>query len=265
MKYSFMSFSCPELSLREALELAGRLGYDGFEPRVASGHAHGIEPGMSAEQLSQAAAVAADSSVKLCCLATSVQLASRARLEANMDEARRALEVCARLGIPRMRVFGGPIDEGCTRGEAIEQVARALDTLSRELGDEDVCLCMETHDSWCEPAHVEAVMRSCRGRHVGVNWDVMHPVLTAHASVEEAFGLLRPYIRHAHVHGGTWLKDGSLKLLPMRESIIDHALAIRELRDMGYDGFVSGEWINWDRPGYLSEELKTLRAYEEDK
>ena len=168
MKYSFMSFSCPELSLREALELAGRLGYDGFEPRVASGHAHGIEPGMSAEGLAQAAAVAADSSVKLCCLATSVQLASRERLEANMDEARRALEVCARLGIPRMRVFGGPIDEGCTRGEAIEQVARALDTLSRELGDEDVCLCMETHDSWCEPAHVEAVMRSCRGRHVGV-------------------------------------------------------------------------------------------------
>ena len=43
MRYSFMTFSCPDLGLREALDLARRLGYDGIEPRTDAKHAHGVE------------------------------------------------------------------------------------------------------------------------------------------------------------------------------------------------------------------------------
>ena len=43
MKYAFMTFSCPELGLDEVLRLAGRLGYDGVEPRIDCEHKHGIE------------------------------------------------------------------------------------------------------------------------------------------------------------------------------------------------------------------------------
>ncbi len=262
MKYSFMSFSCPELSLPEALDLAKRNGYEGFEPRIDSGHKHGIELGISPEKRREAMAVAADKQVSLCCLATSVQLASRQTLSAEMDSARRAIDLCIGMGIPRIRLFGGPIDEGHSRREAIEQMARALDTLSGEIGEEDVCLCMETHDSWCEPEHVAAVMQLCRGRHVGVNWDVMHPLLAAHADISETFSLLRPYIRHIHMHGGTYV--GGLKFLPIEGNVIDHKQVLRELSSMRYDGWISGEWIGWDRPGYLREELATMRRYEEE-
>ena len=40
MKYSFMSFSCPELKLEEILKLAQKYGYEGIEPRIGSGHKH---------------------------------------------------------------------------------------------------------------------------------------------------------------------------------------------------------------------------------
>ncbi|MBR3504524.1 MAG: sugar phosphate isomerase/epimerase [Clostridia bacterium] len=262
MNYAFMSFSCPGLPLGEALDLAKASGYAGFEPRIDAGHAHGIEPGMPKDARRAARALAGDKGVSLCCLASSVKLASRRALAENMDAARRAVELCVDLGIPRVRVFGGPIDEGQTRREAVEQVARALDALSAEIGGADVCLCMETHDSWCEPEHVAAVMRLCRGRHVGVNWDLMHPLLAAHADMRETFGLLRPYIRHVHVHGGTY--EGGLKFLPIEGNVIDHRLALGELISMNYDGWLSGEWIGWDRPGYLTEELSTLRRYEEE-
>ena len=262
MRYSFMSFSCPGSTLGEALDLAKATGYAGFEPRIDSGHSHGIEPGMTVEKRRAARQIAEDKGVALCCLATSVRLAGRSGLNEAMDSARRSIELCVDIGIPRMRVFGGPIDEGQTRGEAIDQVAKALDTLSGEIGEADVCLCMETHDSWCEPAHVAAVMQRCRGRHVGVNWDLMHPLLAAHADMEETFGLLRPYIRHVHIHGGTYV--GGLKFLPIEGNVIDHKLALKELIGMGYTGWLSGEWINWDRPGYLAEELATMRRYEEE-
>ena len=262
MKYSFMSFSCPKLGLAEALDLVKESGYTGFEPRIDAGHAHGIETDMPAEKRRAARALAQDKQVSLCCLASSVKLAGRKELAGNMDAARRAIELCVDLGIPRIRVFGGAIDEGQTRRAAVEQTARALNDLSREIGDADVCLCMETHDSWCEPEHVAAVMRLCRGRHVGVNWDLMHPVLAAHADISETFGQLRPYIRHVHIHGGTY--EGGLKFLPIEGNVIDHRLAVGELMSMDYDGWLSGEWINWDRPGYLTEELMTMRGYEEE-
>ena len=53
MKYAFMSFSTPDLTLDEMLALAGRLGYAGIEPRLAEGHKHGIETGISAAQRRQ--------------------------------------------------------------------------------------------------------------------------------------------------------------------------------------------------------------------
>ena len=262
MRYSFMSFSCPGATLAEALDLAKQTGYEGFEPRVDSGHGHGIELDMPKEARREARRIAEDKGIALCCLATSVRLASRSGLNAAMDAARRAVALCADLGIPRMRVFGGPIDEGDTRGAAIDRMAKALDALSGEIGEAEVCLCVETHDSWCEPEHMAAVMRRTRGRHVGVNWDLMHPLLAAHADMEETFGLLRPYIRHVHIHGGTYV--GGLKFLPIEGNVIDHRLALRDLMGMGYDGWLSGEWINWDRPGYLTEELATMRRYEEE-
>ena len=36
MKYSFMTFSCPQLDLDEVLSLAKQTGYDGVEPRAVS-------------------------------------------------------------------------------------------------------------------------------------------------------------------------------------------------------------------------------------
>jgi GNAT superfamily N-acetyltransferase len=51
MKFSFMSFSCPEADIKEFIGIAKQYGYDGIEPRLGSGHKHGIEPGASDEFL----------------------------------------------------------------------------------------------------------------------------------------------------------------------------------------------------------------------
>ena len=48
MKYSFMSFSCPQLTLGELLATARRFGYDGVEPRLDRQHRHGVENTASA-------------------------------------------------------------------------------------------------------------------------------------------------------------------------------------------------------------------------
>ena len=49
MKFSFMSFSCPDLDVDEMIALAGKYGYDGIEARISSQHKHGIEPDSPAD------------------------------------------------------------------------------------------------------------------------------------------------------------------------------------------------------------------------
>ena len=260
MNYSFMSFSCPKADLRTALRLAEQYGYQGFEPRIDSQHAHGIEPSMDAAAKAEVRAILADTPVELCCLASSIQIASRSKLSRTMDEARRVISLCSELDIPRIRIFGGPIDEEDTRSAAIDRMARSLDALSQEIGDADITLCLETHDSWTEPAHAAAVMARCQGRHAAINWDVMHTRLASYRSESEAAALLAPYIRHVHIHGGTYRP--SLRFLPVDGSVIDHAAVLRELQKINYRGYLSGEWIGWDQPDYLKTEIQTMKKLE---
>lgn len=262
MKYSFMSFSCPEADLKTALKTAEDLGYSGFEPRVDSKHKHGIELDMSADTRREVRAIATESPVKLCCLATSVQLAGKSTLEQNVESARRAIDVCRDLGIPRIRIFGGAVEEDDTYTAAIERMVKALDTLSDEIGESDVTLCLETHDHWCDPVRVASVMKQCSGKHIGVNWDVMHTRLAAHFSEEESAAVLAPYIKHVHMHGGTYIPK--LGFSPIGTGAIDHRAVLRELDRIGYDGYLSGEWIGWDEPDYLRKEIATMRRYEEE-
>lgn len=263
MKYAFMSFSCPDLPLEEMLMLAHNLGYDGIEPRIGENHRHGVEVETDVERRIEIRRQVEASGVALCCLATPYRYADAASAPEQIARTRRAIDLAADVGAPRLRVFGGQIPDGMTREQAIAQVARSLKGVADYAHQRRVLLCLETHDDWCDPEHVAEVMRRVDHAAVAVNWDVMHPVFQAGKTVAQAFQTLRPWIRHVHVHDGI-RTNGVTDLQPIGQGDIDHRAAVRLLRDSGYDGYLSGEWINWRVPYsvHLSQELATLKAYE---
>jgi sugar phosphate isomerase/epimerase len=260
MKFAFMTFSTPELSLPDTLATAARLGYDGIEPRVACDHGHGLEYGCSAAHRTEARRLAAETGVAFACVATSCQFADAGQAPAQRDDARRAVDLAASLGAPCVRVFGGPIPAGVSRAAATDTVVASLLAVADQAQSAGVCLCMETHDDWCDPQHVAAVMQAANHPAVAANWDVMHPVRTGLATVDESFAALKPWIRHLHVHDGA--HDDGLRLVPMGTGAIDHRRAIELLAGINYTGFLSGEWINWEAWGtHLPRELAVLRQY----
>jgi len=259
MKFAFMSFSCPALTLDEMLSLAAELGYDGIEPRAGGGHVHGVELETSPAQRAEMRARAQESGVALCCLAVSCRYADPATAPAQVDATRRYIELAADLGIPRLRVFGGKIPDGVSRKAAIEGVAAALRSVAEQAADASVTLCLETHDDWCDPAHVAAAMERVDSPAVGVNWDIMHPIRAANATMDQAHETLRPWIRHVHVHDGTLRRD-TLDFRPIGAGAIDHPRALALLHNHGYAGYLSGEWINWEpHEVHLPRELTTLQ------
>ncbi|GAG47584.1 unnamed protein product, partial [marine sediment metagenome] len=99
---------------------------------------------------------------------------------------------------------------------------------------------------------------------IAVNWDIMHPVWVAKATMDEAFGALRPWIRHVHFHDGA--KSGrGLELVPIGEGEIDHRRAVQLLKASSYEGYLSGEWINWEpHETHLPRELAAMKRYERE-
>ena len=264
MNYSFMTFSCPEASLAEALAMAERFGYDGIEPRISAGHGHGIELGIDAAAREAAREQAAASGVALCCLAASCKYADPATAGDQVAETLQAIDLAADVGAPRIRVFGGQLPEGRTREESVELLAESLKKVADHALERGVTVCLETHDDWCDPAHVAEVIGRVHSPAVAVNWDVMHPVRAGGSTMDAAFETLRPWIRHLHVHDGTRRED-RLELVPIGEGDFDHKRVVELLLTIDYDGYISGEWINWEpAETHLPRELAALKQYESE-
>ena len=264
MKYSFMSFSCPELELTEILSLAKRFGYDGIEPRAGSGHKHGVETDTDADARKAIKQQAADAGVALACIATSCKYADPETLDEQIVQTRQCIDLAADVGSPRLRVFGGLLPEGVSREQAAGQIVHALQSVAEHAADRGVIVCMETHDDWCNPADVAGIMKSVDSPSIAVNWDIMHPIRRGGATMDEAYQTLKPWVQHVHFHDGTPTDGDKTDLAPIGEGVIDHLRAVQLLQADGYNGFLSGEWIKWADAYevHLPRELATMKGYE---
>ena len=204
----------------------------------------------------------AGSGVAVCCVATGCRYADPAAAGKHVADTHTYIDLAADVGCTRLRVFGGPLPKDMERERAVEQVADSLRSVADHAQQRGVTLCFETHDAWTEPTHVADVMQRVNHPAVAVNWDIMHPILFGKSTMDDAFETLRPWIRHVHVHDGV-LEEGKLILEPIGEGAIDHRRAIELLTAMKYDGYLSGEWINWQPPAdHLPRELAALKDYE---
>jgi len=261
MKYSFMSFSCSQLTLGELLATAKRFGYDGVEPRIDAKHKHGVEIAASAAQRKEIKKQASANGIALACIATSGVFANPEITKQNVGYTLKCIDLAADVGSRRIRVFGGSLAKDQKREDAIRIVADALCAVADHAKERGVTVCMETHDSWCLPENVAAVMQCVNHPAIAVNWDIMHPVRECNVTMDQAFETLKPWIRHLHIHNGTL---GSTKLMPIGKGVIDHQRAVELLLTIPYDGYLSGEWIDWSDPYevHLPRELATMKSYE---
>jgi len=262
MKYAFMTFSTPELTFSEVMETARKFGYDGVEPRIDSGHKHGIERDSSPETRKNIRQLAKDAGIAISCIATSCKYADPAISSEQVDITRQAIDLAADVGCSRLRVFGGQFPETVSREQAKQQLSKSLLAIADHAAERGVIVCVETHDAWCNPNDLADVIQRVDSPSIAVNWDIMHPVRAGGATMDQAFEALKPWIKHVHFHDGNTV-DGKNQLCPIGEGIIDHKRAVELLQEMGYEDHLSGEWIKWEPYDvHLPRELATIRSYE---
>ena len=86
------------------------------------------------------------------------------------------------------------------------------------------------------------------------------------ATMSDSFEALKSSIKHVHVHDALVGADGAntLDFCTIGGGYVDHKTAIEHLGSIGYEGYISGEWINWSDPyeEHLPRELKIMKGYE---
>lgn len=263
MKYSFMTFSTPQLTLEQVLKTAEMYGYDGVEFRLDAKHAHGVEVSVTAAGRKAMREMIAASGIAPCCLATSIKYADPAAEADMIRQTHERIDLAGDIGSPAIRVFGGALPPEFPRDKAIGQVAKCLAAVANHAAERQVAVCLETHDDWCDPLHVAAVLAKVNHPAIACNWDVMHPVRMGYATAEKSFEILMPWIRHTHLHDG--MQGATLTMVPIGEGMIDHRAFVRCLKSIHYKGFLSGEWINWEPfEIHLPRELATLKMYAQE-
>ena len=261
MNFAFMSFSCPQATFGEMLALAVQYGYDGVEPRAGGNQNHGVELEASAGQRASFRAQAAEAGIAICCLAAGARFADPASRDVQVEESLQYIDLAAEIGAATVRVFGGRIPAGISREAAIDGVTDALKRLAERADARGVVVCLETHDDWCNPEDVAAVMERVDHAAIGVNWDAAHPLRQAGWSLADSYRTLRPWIRHVHMHD-MFLAVDRLDYTALGTGDVDHQEVLELLHGGGYVGYLSGEWIDWEPPEvHLPREIATLRGY----
>jgi len=261
MKLSFMTFACPQWTLTQVIRGAKDHGYDGFEPRVAADHAHGIELTASADERQRAAQMVRDAGVAISCVATSCTFATAdaAQRKENLESLRRHLELARDVGAARLRVFGGARPQRLDLDPAIRIVAEDLRQAAGFAAECAVTICLETHDDFRLGSSVGRVLELADHDFVRANWDVMHPY-RAGEGLAETLRWLEGRIAHVHFHDSA--DDGAARVpgdgwLPIAEYV-------RALARTQYDGYVSAEiWPDAGSPeSILGRYAAQMRRYQ---
>lgn len=244
MKLSFTTLGCPEWTLRQIVENAAQMGYDGVDFR---GLLQDVDISGRPEfttGLDESRQMFADHGVAISGLAISSRFAviDPEQRQQQFDEARRNMELAARLGTHILRVYGGRVPEGYT----VETIMPVLVENLRQIGDEaeqfGVTLALETHDDWTDSSVFARLMAEVNHPRVRVLWDLHHPFRTNGEPAELTYHNLIPYTVSTHFKDSLPNEDGGHTYTLLGEGDVPLKAMLDMLVEGGYDGYAILEW-----------------------
>jgi len=261
MQLCTMTSVCPDWDLATTVAGMQRHDYVGLEPRIGWRHAQNIEPDCPPARRTEIRSQLADDGLGIPCIATGVRsaVADPAERVQAVEDMREAIDLAADLGARCVRTFGGAYEAGVELRHVVDRAAACYREVMSQAADRGVDVLFETHDAWCDSAHVRAVVERVDHPNMGVLWDLLHTARRFETPAQSAANLAQ-YVRHVHVHDARWVDDGrKIEICKFGDGFVDHAGCLAALRRAGYEGFVSVEIIH--KPGSAYDADAVLADY----
>jgi sugar phosphate isomerase/epimerase len=257
MKLAFSTLGCAMRNLDEIIGCAEKFGIGGVEVR-------GINGEMNVSDISCFSPDNAESSrnlltkkhIALVCLGTSCSFHEKDKLDGALLEGRRAIDICYRMGIPAIRVFGNKIKSPEVLQETTECVGSSIDELCKYADAFGVSVFLEVHGDFNRTETLmPVVVKNEKHKNFGLIWDVMHSDRAYGDDWRVFYNIFRPYIKHIHIKDCIRAKNsGKPKLTIIGEGEIPLEEIIYTLESDGYSGWYSFEWEKFWTPELMDIE-----------
>lgn len=257
MKLAISTLGCPEWNFMKVLTELSICGVKGLEVR-------GLDGEMDAEKISWFAPENMAETQKLMDIfglkwagfGTSANFHDEKTCAANVAAAKRAIDICQRMGIPAIRVFGDQIKDPAQRDAIVQRVIAALKDLSDYGAAKGVDVNLEIHGNFNSVEVIEPIVKALKSNKAfGILWDVQHSDKTCGDDFMPFYQLIKPKLKHVHIKDYQRGENGQFKLCMLGEGDIPLEKIIKQLQDDKYKGYFSFEWEKKWHPELAEPEL----------
>ncbi len=240
----FSTLGCPTWPWPQILDFAAEHQFASIELRgILTNMDLTQVPELAPEHLAEAKRQLSAHGLAVSCLGASAHMHEMDEVKhaAQVDEARRFIDLAEALGAPYVRVFGNEYVPGVPRDKMLAHIASAL----RELGDyarrKGVTVIVESHGDFTDSPALLEILQRADSPNVALLWDAHHTFVSGKEQPEHTVRQLGRYIRHTHLKDSVPAgNDRRYVLTGTGEVPVKRQIAA--LVKIGYRGFYSFEW-----------------------
>lgn len=239
MKIAFSTLGCPGWKWEEIYATAKDMKLDGIEIRGIGNQISAAQSKLfSPENVNNT--LRSLGSLKISLFATSVALGEDCDDEQMLKEAREHVDIAARTacGFIRVMISSKPEPTEVDYCKAV----RLYDQICQYALTKGVTPLIETNGILAQSSKMLQFMEDTKNENKGILWDIHHPYRCFGETPEYTVSVLGEYIKYIHVKDSK-IEDGKLKYKMMGYGDVPVESALKELKKIGYDGYVTLEWV----------------------
>lgn len=242
MKISFSTLACPDFDWTDIYSMAKDLGFDGIEIRGLGDDIYAVKAKpFTDSQISKTVRKLNEIGIEIPCLSSGCCLKDKDKLDEVISEISSYINLAVKLGTPFIRILGDK--EPMPNGEVDDAyVAEVLTKLADIAKDKGITLLVETNGVYADTKRLNNLLNKVDRIEVAALWDMHHPYRYAGETPAQTVANLGEHIKYCHVKDSV-MKDGKAEYKLMGEGDMPIKEMLEELKKIGYDGYISLEWV----------------------
>jgi len=240
----FSTLGCPEWPWPQILDFAAAHGYAAIELRgILTNLDMTKVPELAPERLGETKRQLAAHGLIVPTVDASAHMheLDPSKHAAQLDDARRSIDLAQALGASYVRVFGNEYVPGVPRADMLAHIAGALHDLGTYAEGRKVTVVIESHGDFTDSPSLLEILQKADSPNVALLWDAHHTFVAGKEEPEDTVRQLGRYIRHVHLKDSVpagndrrYVLTGTGQVPVKRQ--------VEALVKLGYRGYYNFEW-----------------------
>ena len=250
----FSTLGCPTWDWLKILDFAEQNGFAAVELRGLQGTMDlPSRQEFAGAQIEQSKKDVARRGLRISCVSSSANMHDMGgEHDKQLADARRFVDLAARLGAPYVRVFGNKLVG--PRDRAVEHIAASLAELEDYAAPKNVAVLLESHGDFTNSAILGDILEKAASPHVGLLWDAHNTFVEGKEDPAITVSQLGKYIRHTHLKDSR-AENGQDHYVLTGRGEVPVKRQVELLVAAGYTGYYSFEWEKAWHPDIAEPEV----------